>query len=190
MRTLSLATTIVAVALASLALILGAVQAPRTGAGRVQQPPMPMGPDMDGGPAVPPVHGYARGQDILFIHTEASDPQVAAMLTDMMGSPVLLVPRLVDVPPLLLADVFVFTNGVPGAGPMGYQADVFDQMPGEDGYSPLRAVHLVTWANVAAPRTLRSAEEVRAAAATGEVTITRSGAVVNMPLLTWPGGQR
>ncbi len=40
-------------------------------------------------PAVPSVHGYLDGRDILFQHTEVSDPRVADFLTDMMNSPVL-----------------------------------------------------------------------------------------------------
>ena len=36
-------------------------------------------------PTVPPVTGYSDGQEIMFIHTEASDPKIAKILTDMMG---------------------------------------------------------------------------------------------------------
>ncbi|MBI2911450.1 MAG: hypothetical protein HYY05_04850, partial [Chloroflexi bacterium] len=55
---------------------------------------------------------------------------------------------------------------------------------------PLRGVHLVNWKNEGAARLLTSAAEVERAVAQGEVAIERPGAVVNMPLLTWPGGQR
>lgn len=142
------------------------------------------------GPAVPPVRGYAEGQEILFLHTEASDPQVAEMLTNMMGSPVLLVPSLAQAPEAMRANVFVFTNGVRGDGPFGFQPDVFDRPPGTEGYSPLRAVNLVTWGDEGSARELKSVAEVVEAEAKGEVTIERPGAVVNMPMLTWPGGQR
>lgn len=141
-------------------------------------------------PAVPPVKGYAAGQEILFLHTEASDPQVARMLTDMMGSPVLVVPALTRAPQTMLAEVYVFTNGVEGDGPFGFQPDVFDRHPGEDGYSPLRRLNLVTWRDPAGARVLRSAEEVLAAETQGQVTIEQPGAVVNMPMVTWPGGHR
>lgn len=95
-------------------------------------------------PEVPPVKAFARGQEVRFIHTEASDPQVAEMLTKMMASPVLVVPSLAQVPEGVLATVYVFRNGVKGEGPFGFQPDVFDRPPREPGYSPLRAVHLVT----------------------------------------------
>lgn len=141
-------------------------------------------------PPVPPVKGYAEGQEILFLHTEASAPQVAEMLTRMMGSPVLVVPSLAQASPDMLAAVYMFTNGAQGDGPMGFQPDVFDSPPGTDGYRPLRAVHLVTWTDPSGARELKAAAEVRAAEARGEITIERPGAVVNMPFLTWPGGQR
>ncbi len=138
----------------------------------------------------PPVKGLYKGKDVQLIHTEASDAGVAAMLTKMMGPKVLTVPSLAKIPAGLLADVYVFTNGVKGEGPFGFQVDVFDSVPGDPRYTPLRAVHLVTWRTEAKARLLRSVEEIRAAARKGEVSIARSGAVVNMPMLVWPGGQR
>ncbi|MGQ0545658.1 MAG: DUF7482 domain-containing protein [Betaproteobacteria bacterium] len=142
------------------------------------------------GAVVPPVEGFTEGERIRFIHTEASDAQVARLLTKMMGSPVIVVPELAKAPKELLANVYVFKNGVKGTGPFEYQADVFDNPPGTKGYSPLRALNLVTWKNEAAARELRSADEVRKAIAAGELTVEQPGAVVNMPLLTWPGGNR
>jgi hypothetical protein len=138
----------------------------------------------------PGVKGYAKGGEVLFLHTEASDPQVAAMLTRMMGPQVVEVPRLAQVPEAVLGKVYVFTNGLSGGGPLGFQQDVFDSVPGDADYTPLRAIHLVSWKAGAVPRELRSAEEVRGAEVQGQVTITRTGAVVNMPVLSWPGGHR
>jgi hypothetical protein len=142
------------------------------------------------GPVVPPVKGFAEGQEILFLHTEASAPQVAEMLTEMMGSPVLVVPELAEAPEAALANVYVFTNGVPGDGPLGFQPDVFDNPPSREGYSPLRALNQVTWRDEQAARELKSAAEVLEAEANGEVTIEQPGVVVNMPMVTWPSGQR
>lgn len=139
---------------------------------------------------IPPVKAYTEGQEIRFIHTEASDPQVAELLTQMMGSPVLVVPALAKAPESMLATVYVFKNGVRGDGPFGFQPDVFDRPPGTNGYSPLRALSLVTWKNEEAARELKSVAEVKDAASKGEVTIEKPGVVVNMPLLTWPGGRR
>ena len=139
---------------------------------------------------MPLVKGYAEGQGILFQHTEVSDPKVAELLTEMMKSPVLVVPSLAQAPEPLLAKVWVFRNGVRGEGPFKYQSDVFDHPPGTPGYRPLRAIHLVTWKSERAARLLKSAGEVLAAEKAGELAIERPGVVANMPLVTWPGGKR
>lgn len=133
---------------------------------------------------------YAEGKEIYFTHTEASDPAIAETLTNMMNSPVLYVPSLAQVPAESLAQVYVFENGLTGKGPLGFQADVFNNPPGSEGYSPLRAVILVKWADGATARELRSETEVLQAEADGEVTITQSGVVVNMPFIVWDGGKR
>lgn len=142
------------------------------------------------GSVVPPVDGYMEGQNIRFIHTEASDPKVADLLTKMKGSPVLVVPSLAQTPKELLAEVYVFTNGIKGAGPFEFQPDVFDSPPGTEGYRPLRRLNLVTWKNAGAARELKTAAEVREAITKGELTVAQPGVVINMPMLTWPGGHR
>jgi hypothetical protein len=81
------------------------------------------------GGRMPSVHGFYNGQKVTFIHTEASDASVAQRLTGMVSSPVLVVPELANVPVSALGSVYVFTNGVKGPGPMGFQADVFDSAP-------------------------------------------------------------
>jgi len=140
---------------------------------------------------IPPVKGYMDGREIRFIHTEVSDAKVAELLTNMMGSPVLFVPSLKQTPESMVATVYVFKNGVKkGEGPFRFQSDVFDRPPGTNGYSPLRAVHIVTWKDERIARELKSAAEVKDAESKGEVTIERPGVVVNMPMLTWPGGRR
>lgn len=145
-------------------------------------------------PAVPAVFGYYAGSDIRFIHTETSDKQVADMLTMMMGSPVVTVPSLSTVPPTARGKVYVFANGVKPddtpAGPFGFQPDVFDSVPGEQNYSPLREIVKVTWSNTAKPRVLRSVEDIEAARRSSELTLEQTGVVVNMPVLRWPGGER
>lgn len=151
------------------------------------------GMDMEDAPRVPAVHGLYAGEEILFVHTESSDQSVADMLSGMMGSPVLVVPALADVPESALGTVYVFTNGVqPNGprGPFGFQPDVFDSAPGDDGYSPLRALSLVTWRDEGAAEVLRSAQEVGAAIDAGRLTVEQPRVVVNMPFLTWPGGER
>jgi len=135
---------------------------------------------------VPPVDGFMEGERVRFIHTEASDPEVAKLLTQMKGSPVLTVPSLAKAPKETLANVYVFTNGVAGEGPFKFQPDVFDNPPGQAGYSPLRALVLVSWKKPETARELRSAGEVKQALAKGEIELKQPGVVINMPMITWP----
>ncbi len=105
----------------------------------------------------------------------------------------MVVPSLANTPSELLANVYVFTNGMSGdgpTGPLGGQADIFDSPPGSAGYSPLRAINLVTWNNGMTAQTLKSLTELREAIDSGKVSIKKTGVVVNMPFLTWPGGSR
>lgn len=140
--------------------------------------------------SVPAGRAYAEGKEIFFSHTEASDADIASTLSDMMKSPVLFVPALAQVPAEVLADVYVFENGLKGMGPLGFQPDVFNNPPGTDGYSPLRQIILVKWIDETKARELKSAADVLAAETAGEVTTSLPGVVVNMPFMVWDGGKR
>src|SRR6266508_779507 len=76
-----------------------------------------------------------------------------------------------------LAPIWTFTNGAAG------RRNIIDTVPGEKDYSPLWAVGKVTWAAGKTPRVLKSADEVKAAAAAGDVTIAKTSIVVNCPVL-------
>ena len=141
-------------------------------------------------PRFPPVRGFGGGGELFFIHSEASDPKIAEVLSLMMGSPVITVPALAKAPEAMLANVYVFKNGVKGMGPLGFQPDIFDRLPGSEGYRPLRRLHLVAWKAGASPRELTSVEALMEAKSRGELTLERTDVVVNMPMLLWPLGRR
>lgn len=69
--------------------------------------------------------GYFDGEDVLFVHTEISDPKIAAHLTRMIGSPTIFVPALADIPESALADVYIFAKS--GQGP-------FERLPASIGH--------------------------------------------------------
>ncbi|CAN5780932.1 hypothetical protein BH23ACT11_BH23ACT11_24780 [soil metagenome] len=141
-------------------------------------------------PRLPPVKAYYEGEEVFFVHPEASDKETADLLTDMMGSPVLVVPELEQVPESSLAKVYVFTNGIKGDGPLGFQPDVFDSAPGDENYSPLRRLYLLTWNNESAAREIKTLQGVRAAVQSGKIELERQDTVINEPFLSWTGGQR
>ena len=133
----------------------------------------------------PMAMAYYTGEMVYFIHPEASDAGVAEVLTKMMGPDVLTVPSLAKIPAELLGNAYVFTNGVEGMGPLGFQPDVFDSIPGDEAYTPLRAINLVTWQEGKEPRELKSVAEIQSAADSGELIVEKPGVVVNMPILVW-----
>ena len=134
--------------------------------------------------------GFAEGTEIYFTHTEVSNADLAEKMAAGMQSPVLYVPSLADVPENAVANVYAFTNGVKGASMSGLQPSVFDNPPGTEGYTPLRRLNMVTWADETKARELKTAAEILEAAQAGELTIKNTGVVVNMPFIVWAGGQR
>lgn len=141
-------------------------------------------------PRFPPVRGFGDGGVVYFIHSETSDSKISELLSMMMGSPVITIPELANTPEALLANVYVFKNGLKGMGPLGYQPDIFDSLPGKPGYRPLRRLSFVSWKNPASARVLRSVEALMQARSKGHLGIERSKVVVNMPMLLWPLGRR
>lgn len=134
--------------------------------------------------ALPVNQAFADGKEIYFVHLEASDQPTAKQLTDMMQSPVFYVPSLGKVPAEALANVYSFKNGVNG------QVSVFDNPPGADGYSPLRQLNMVVWADGSKARALKSEADILSAKEAGELAIKPTGIVVNMPIVVWEGGKR
>lgn len=139
---------------------------------------------------VPAGKAFANGEAIYFTHTEVSDKDVADLLTKMMKSPVIYVPSLAKAPDEMLTNVYVFKNGLAGSGPLKFQADVFENTPDDPAYTPLRRIVFVTWKTEGQAKELKSAAEINDLATKGDVTLEKSGVVVNMPFITWKGGKR
>lgn len=145
------------------------------------------------GPAkaeLPVDKGYAEGVEIYFTHTEASNAEMAEKMAAGMQSAVLYVPALAHVTDHAVANVYVFTNGVKGDSMSGLQPSVFDNPPETEGYSPLRRINMVTWADETKARELKTAAEVQEAADAGELKIQETEVVINAPFIVWDGGQR
>jgi len=139
---------------------------------------------------IPMIDGYYNGNKVYFVHTEISDKDTADMMTMMVNFPTLYVPELTNILTDDLSKVYIFTNGIPGTGPYGggpffFQIDIFDAVPGQDGYSQLRNPHLVTWSENSSPRLLTSVEDLFEAEANGELSIEKSDLVVNAPMIVW-----
>ncbi|MEX0657473.1 MAG: hypothetical protein WD154_08025 [Nitrosopumilaceae archaeon] len=139
---------------------------------------------------IPMIDGYYKGERVYFIHTEISDENMAQMMSSMVNFPTLYVSDLENISQNELANVYVFTNGVPGMGPYGggpftYQIDIFDSIPDDENYSQFRVPHLVSWNNGMNPRVLTSVEQLMEAEKNGEVSIQPTQNVVNAPMIVW-----
>ena len=139
---------------------------------------------------MPLIDGYYNGEKVYFVHTEVSDSDIADMLGMMVNFPTLYVPELTNVTPDDLGKVYIFTNGIPGSGPYGggpffFQIDIFDTIPGQEGYGQLRTPYLVTWSENASPRLLTSMEDLLEAETSEELSIEKTDLVVNAPMISW-----
>ena len=144
---------------------------------------------------IPLSNGLYDGKDVFFTTTEVSDSQQASMLTTYTKFHVTYAPALANAPPQALGTIFVFKNGVAGTGPMGFQPDVFDSIPGDSGYTPLWKVSFVEWktnsysagSNATQPTILGSDNDIADAQSKGQVTVTQTNIVVNCPIIQWGG---
>lgn len=137
---------------------------------------------------IPMMRGYENGNEIFFIATDASDNQTAVQITNATGFKVNFAPLLAEAPENATGKAYIFENGVEGEGPLGFQLPVINARPGQEGYSPLLQINLVTWNEDAQPTELRSEQDIVAASDAGQLTINQTGVVVNHPAVQWQDG--
>ena len=81
------------------------------------------------------------------------------------------------------SDLYVFTNGLQGNGPMGYQASISSTNAGDKAYSPLWRIQTVTWKDPVQSQLLTSLEEIIEHAKQGHIKTEIAGVVVNCPFV-------
>jgi hypothetical protein len=131
----------------------------------------------------PRIGGFYDGKQVFYLLTDASVRKDARDLSKATKFPVAFSPRIGRVPESALAKLYLFTNGVKGPNPFGFQANVIDSIPGQPKYSPLWRVYAVTWADDASPRLLRSERQILQARSAGDLTLKRTALVKNSPVL-------
>ncbi len=143
---------------------------------------------------IPVIDAYYQGEKLWFVHTDVSDEAMAGRLTRMVNFNTLYSQQLGGVPLDQVGKLYVFVNGLKQSGekpwqggPFGFQLDIFDSIPGDPDYTPIRSPALVTWADSAAPRILKSVEELLEAEQNGELTIQQTDILVSVPIVRWPG---
>ena len=118
------------------------------------------------------------GSTIYYIATDALKQDVA----DMLG--VLFVEK---TGATLLSgassDLYVFTNGIEGTGPMGFQASIGSTNVGDEFYSPLWRIQAATWKDSSYVDFLSTSKEITSAGSKGYITTEVAGVIVNCPFV-------
>lgn len=171
-----------------------------------QEPPTPLPPPVEEEEEIseaypyeeiPVIDAYYEGQKIWFLHTDVADEGMSKKLTKMVNYTTHNAPKLGTFDHEKAGTLYVFTNGIDrtdakpwGGGPFNYQIDIFNSIPGDPDYTPIRHPHLVSWNEGTEPRILKSVAEIEEAIANEEITIKKpEGVLVNVPIVKWPGGQ-
>ena len=137
---------------------------------------------------IPLMKGYENGHEIFFIATDASDNKTATQITNQTGLKVNFAPLLAKTPETARGQAYVFTNGIPGQGPFGFQLPVVNAKPGDEGYSPLLQLNVVKWNQGITVKEIKSVQDIIAAQQNGSLTVTKTDTIVNHPAIKWEGG--
>ena len=137
---------------------------------------------------IPLMKGYENGHKIFFIATDTSDNKTAIQITNQTGFKVNFAPLLAKTPEAARGQAYVFANGIPGQGLLGFQLPVVSAKPGDEGYSPLLQLNVVKWNQGITAREIKSVQEIMAAQQNGSLTIAKTNTIVNHPAIKWDGG--
>jgi hypothetical protein len=106
------------------------------------------------------------GSTIYYIVTDAA-PKMPA---DMMGVP------FVEADSQLVGkgavDLFQFTNGINGSGPMGFQAGIGAANPTDENYSPMWFIQFIEWKDPSQAKVLQTLSDIASMQSSGAIEIT------------------
>ena len=123
--------------------------------------------------------GFAPdGSTIYYIATDASVKDVANALG------VIYVPKTGSTLKTgASSDLFVFTNGIKGTGPLGFQSSIASTNVGGTYYSPLWRIQATTWNDASQAQFLTDALDITSAGSDGKLQTQIAGVVVNCPFV-------
>lgn len=132
---------------------------------------------------IPVSKGYVDGNISYFISTDASEKNVVSSVSNSTKFEINYAPSLANTSESSRQQGYVFTNGIKGDGPYGFQLAVASATSEDEGYSPLFEINYVKWNDESNARVLKAADEVLESQNNGEVTITKSNIVINSPFV-------
>lgn len=123
------------------------------------------------------------GKTIYYIVTDAT-PSEAASMMGVTNAPKLA--KTLTSPAAV--DLYQFTNGLKGSGPLGFQAGVASAALGDDNYSPLWRISIVTWKEPLQATLLETISDINSKKSSGDITIElarpiNSDHIVNCPFV-------
>ena len=80
------------------------------------------------------------------------------------------------------SDLFQFMNGIKGTGPMGFQAGIGSTNPGDQFYSPLWRISMISWNDPTKATVLENAHDITSH--DDQIKINPMGMVVNCPFIS------
>lgn len=123
------------------------------------------------------------GRTIYYLVTDATPSGPAGMM-GVVDAPNL-APSLVSP---AAVDLFQFKNGIKGSGPLGFQAGIGGSAPGDENYSPLWRINMISWGDPDSASVLETMDDIAALKTAGLITsaLARpmdSDHVVNCPFI-------
>src|SRR5574338_48848 len=123
------------------------------------------------------------GRTIYYIVTDAA-PSGLASLIGVTNAPTL-AKTLTN---STAVDLYQFTNGIKGSGPIGFQAGIASAALGDDTYSPLCKISIITWKESVKPSVLETMADINSKKSTGDVIIdttkpTDGDNILNCPFI-------
>ena len=123
------------------------------------------------------------GRTSYYIVTDAT-PEGAAGMMGVVSSPTSA--SMIASPAAV--DLYQFTNGIAGTGPLGFQPGIATAALGDETYSPMWRIYLVTWDDPSEAAVLETKADIDAMVADGLVTVSiarpmDSDHIVNCPFI-------
>ena len=123
------------------------------------------------------------GRTIYYIVTDAT-PSGPASMMGVTNAPILA--KTLTSPAAV--DLYQFTNGIKGSGPLGFQPGIASAALGDDTYSPLWRISTVTWKESVKASVLETTADINAKKSSGDITVELarpmdSDHIVNCPFI-------
>ncbi|MBI3639285.1 MAG: hypothetical protein HY223_03120 [Thaumarchaeota archaeon] len=80
------------------------------------------------------------------------------------------------------SDLFQFGNGITGTGPMGFQAGIGGTKQGDQFYSPLWRISVITWNDPSSATVLQTSQDI--SSHSDQIKVTAMGMIVNCPFIS------